>query len=185
MRTITINEENTKIWNGCREYIGSECITDGAEVSVEIAADLGWMWFSAISVRGYIRAEAGSGIKAGEGIEAGKGIEAGLGIEAGEGIKAGWGIEAGKGIKAGKGIEAGEGIKAGKGIEAGWGIEAGKGILCKWISTPLRIFAGICIWKIPNKNEIEIRCSEIRGGIIAYGELVLIEEKKHETNGGR
>src|SRR3989304_3301989 len=69
-----------------------------------------------------IECEAGSGIKAGEGMKAGSGIKAGEGIEAGEGIKAGEGIEAGEGIKAGEGIEAGSGIKA------GWGFGAGEGL---------------------------------------------------------
>ena len=83
--------------------------------------------------------------------------------------------------KAGSGIEAGLGIKAGEGIEAGWGIEAGDGIKaglsisCKSLSTPLRIFAGICGWKIPTEAEMTIT-GEIRKGTVAYG---IIKEKSN------
>lgn len=84
------------------------------------------------------------------------------GIEAGEGIKAGGGIEAGWGIKAGRGIEAGGGI------EAGWGIEAGLSITAKWIACPLRIFAGLCLWRLPTPAEMEVR-AEVRSGTVAYG----------------
>jgi hypothetical protein len=132
--------------------------------------------------------EAGSGIKAGEGIEAGLGIEAGSGIKAGEGIEAGGGIEAGlgieagSGIKAGWGIEAGEGIKAGEGIEAGGGIEAGLSIICKTISAKFRIFAGLCIWKLPEQNETEIKTEELISGTIAFGNLVITQKvNKVET----
>jgi len=104
-------------------------------------------------------------IKAGEGIEAGSGIKAGEGIEAGSDIKAGWGIEAGSGIKAGWDI------KAGSGIEAGWGIEAGSGISAKWVGAALRIFAGLCSWRLPTEVECEIR-AEVRGGTVAHGTVV-------------
>jgi hypothetical protein len=120
-------------------------------------------------------------IKAGLGIKAGSGIKAGLGIEAGSGIKAGWGIEAGSGIKAGWGIEAGSGIKAGRGIEAGsdikagWGIEAGLQITAKSLDCKLRIFAGLCNWKIPGAQEQTI-IGEIRSGVVAHGII-------GETNG--
>ncbi len=60
---------------------------------MEIEANLGWVSFKGIYVKGRVLALAGTGIKAGWGIKAGTGIEAGWGIEAGEGIKAGEGIE--------------------------------------------------------------------------------------------
>ena len=84
----------------------------------------------------------------------------------------------GSGIKAGSGIEAGWGIKAGEGIEAGSGIEAGLSISCKYISSKLRIFAGLCIWKMPSTEEKQIQCEQLREGEIAYGELVIKEKVK-------
>ena len=156
-------------------YVGDIDVTQEFDGGIEIAADLGWVRFSAaIRAKLYIVAKAGTGIKAGEG------------IEAGEGIKAGWGIEAGTGIKAGEGIKAGTGIKAGWGIEAGWGIKAGEGIkaglsiTAKWISTRLRIFAGLCIWKQPAPEETEIR-AELRGGTVSFGTLVEPKEPNTET----
>lgn len=73
--------------------------------------------------------------------------------------------------KAGSGIEAGAGIKAGDGIEAGWGIEAGLSITAEWVSAGLRIFAGICSWRLPEPGEDEIR-AELRGGTIGFGKHV-------------
>lgn len=140
----------------------------GADVAawpghIEIAASLGIVTFPArLSATGRIRALAGSGIEAGEGIKAGDGIKAGLGIEAG------WGIKAGEGIKAGSGIEAGLGIEAGSGIKAGWGIKTGLAIIANHISARLRIFAGLCSWRIPEPSEMEIR-ADIRSGTIAFG----------------
>ena len=72
---------------------------------------------------------------------------------------------------AGSGIEAGDGIKAGDGIEAGWGIEAGLSITAKWLSARLRIFAGLCAWRLPTPEETEIR-AEVRGGAVAFGTVV-------------
>ena len=83
--------------------------------------------------------------------------------------------KAGSGIEAGLGIKAGEGIKAGRGIDAGDGIKAGLSISCKSLSTPLRIFAGICGWKIPTEAEMTIT-GEIRKGTVAYG---IVEEKSN------
>ena len=85
--------------------------------------------------------------------------------EAGSGIKAGWRIEAGSGIEAGWGIKAGEGIKAGSGIKAGWGIEA------KWLSIELRIFAGLCLWRLPTPKEMEIK-AKIKRGTVCFGNVV-------------
>jgi hypothetical protein len=118
-----------------------------------------------INAAGRILSLAGSGIKAGDGIKAGWGIEAGDGIKAGSGIEAGWGIEAGDGIEAGWGIEAGDGI------EAGWGIEAGFSISSKFVSVGLRIFAGLCTWRLPAESECEIK-AEIRRGLACYGRVV-------------
>ncbi len=142
---------------------------------------------SGIEAGGSIKAgwgiEDGGSIKAGGSIEAGWDIEAGSGIEAGGSIEAGWGIEAGGSIKAGRGIEAGSGIeaggsiKAGRGIEAGGSIKAGSSIKaglsisCKWIYCNMRIFAGICSWKIPSDDEMQIR-GELRKGEIAFGKYL-------------
>ena len=85
-------------------------------------------------------------------------------------FKAGSGINAGWGIKAGLGIEAGSGIKAGLGIEAGLSISA------QTITTPLRIFAGLCLWRNPSEEEMKVMAKRIDGGgVIAFGEFEKIE----------
>ena len=133
-------------------YIGQADVTDYPG-HIEIAAGLGWVRFKArLSAKFSITAKAGTGIKAG------------LGIKAGAGIEAGWGIE------AGSGIEAGEGIEAGDGIEAGFSISA------KWVSSRLRIFAGLCLWRLPRPEEAQIH-AELRSGTIAFGELVEPEKE--------
>ena len=80
-------------------------------------------------------------------------------------------------IKAGEGIKAGWGIKAGLGIKAGEGIEAGLGIKAKTISSRLRIFAGLCLWRLPTPKEKQIRCEQLLSGTIEYGELVITNPK--------
>ena len=83
------------------------------------------------------------------------------------------GIKAGSGIEAGFGIEAGLGIKAGSGIKAGWGIEAGLQITAKMITAKLRIFAGICIWKIPSSTEMTISAQRVEG-TVSFGDVKLL-----------
>jgi len=61
---------------------------------------------------------------------------------------------------------------AGTGIKAGEGIEAGLSIVCKTLNAKLRIFAGLCIWRMPNAEEMQIRCERLESGEICYGELV-------------
>ena len=70
---------------------------------------------------------------------------------------------------------AGSGIKAGEGIKAGWGIEAGLTITAKWLSVKLRIFAGICGWKIPAREE-QVIDAEVRSGLVAHGVVVRSKE---------
>ena len=150
--------------NDSGEYIGATDVA-GYAGHIEIDANLGWVKFAAsVAAKGRIRALAGSSIKAG------CGIKAGWGIEAGEGIKAGSSIEAGDGIKAGDGIEAGDGIKA------GWGIEAGFSITAKWISVSLRIFVGMCNWRQPTADEMQVR-AEVRQGIVALGTVVALTDE--------
>ena len=146
METLRLTAADFTERNGRKEYTGSADVSDYAG-SIEIAAGLEWVWFASLKASGYILAEAGSGIKAGRGIEAGEGIKAGRGIEAG------WGIEAGSGIKA------------------GWGIEAGFSVDAKWVEARLRIFAGLCAWRLPDPDEMEIR-AELRNGVVAFGTLV-------------
>jgi hypothetical protein len=146
----------------------------GSGIKAGCGIEAGWGIEAGEGIKAGAGIEAGWGIKAGWGIEAGwgikagEGINAGSGIKAGEGIEAGWGIEAGEGIEAGSGIEAGLGIEAGWGIEAGLGIEAGWGIEAKWFDIKLRIFAGLCMSRLPRPEELEIR-GELRQGIIAHG----------------
>lgn len=57
-------------------------------------------------------------------------------------------------------------------FQAGSGIEAGLSISAQVITTPLRIFAGLCSWKIPTEDEMKIRAKRIEGGgVIAFGEF--------------
>jgi len=81
-------------------------------------------------------------------------------------------FKAGSGIEAGSGIKAGWGIEAGEGIEAGWGIEAGLSIKCTVLASQLRIFAGLCIWRDPNPDEMVIECERLEKGTICFGNLV-------------
>ena len=70
-------------------------------------------------------------------------------------------------------IKAGWGIEAGWGIKAGWGIEAGEGIKCqKTLSFKLRLFAGLCIWRLPTSKEMEVRCAKKEGGEVIHGNLI-------------
>lgn len=60
---------------------------------------------------------------------------------------------------------------AGCGIKAGEGIEAGLSISCKILSVRLRIFAGLCTWRLPAPGEQEIR-AEVRSGTVAFGTVI-------------
>ena len=73
-------------------------------------------------------------------------------------------------------IKAGCGIKAGDGIEAGLGIKAGLSIDSKTVAARLRIFVGLCMWRIPEPQEMEIR-AELRCGTIAHGNHVTAATK--------
>jgi len=87
-------------------------------------------------------------------------------------------IESKKTIITKKTLVSGCDIKAGCGIEAGCGIKAGLSIICKWISSKLRIFAGLCIWRQPTEEETTITCEEVKEGTIAFGKLNLIQKKE-------
>ena len=210
MKTLRLTVKDFKETNFYwKEYIGTEDVSD-YDGNIEIEANLGYVRFDSLKAKGYIIAESGSGIKAGDGIKAGYGIEAGEGIEAGYGIKAGedieagygikagedikagWGIEAGDCIEAGWGIEAGYGIKAGDCIEAGWGIEAGEGIeaglsiTCKLsLNIAYRIFAGLALWKeTVTDEEKTITCGKLERGEVCYGilkETGMPDAKKNPT----
>ena len=145
MEIITITKSDL---NEDNEYkkgnIGT--YSEHEDVHVEIEANLGWVIFKGLYIKGRIKALAGSGIKAGWGIEAGSGIEAGEGIEAGSGIRAGWGIEAGEGVKAGYGIRCNYGL-----------------------SFSYKLFAGIAPWT--NSATKTVVCGKLEKGTIAYGDL--------------
>lgn len=96
-------------------------------------------------------------------------IEAGLGLVWFERI-----VSAGRIVAL-----AGSGIEAGLGIKAGWDIEAGLGITCKkQLSSELRIFAGLCLWRKPKEEELKITCGILVKGDICFGELVEIGIKE-------
>ena len=56
--------------------------------------------------------------------------------------------------------------KAGSGIKAGDSIEAGLGIEATTLSARLRIFAGLCSWRIPRPDETEVRAKILSGTLI-------------------
>ena len=65
---------------------------------------------------------------------------------------------------------------------AGTGIEAGTGITCKTLAVRLRIFAGLCMWRKPKPEEMEIRAESISGEV-CFGTVKLTgpgSEKKEE-----
>ena len=130
------------------EYAASTDLRFAGHLTFE--ADLGWVRIlGTLAVDGCIVAKAGSS------------------IEAGSNIKAGFAIEAGSSIKAGEGIEAGSNIKAGEGIEAGFAIVA-KAVTCK-----LRIFAGLCLYRLPKPEEGQIRVTRPVQGTVCFGEVVV------------
>ena len=76
---------------------------------------------------------------------------------------------------SGSDIEAGRDIKAGWGIKAGRDIEAGLSICAKYVSCNLRIFAGLCSWRLPDPDEQQVR-AEIRSGTLSFGKHVKADE---------
>ena len=147
---------------------------------IQMDAGLGTVRFRGdVKATHSIFAASGTGITAhritaGQYINAGLGIRAAFGIRAGSGITAGSDIDAGWGITAGSEIDAGWGIRAGDGIKAGFGIRAGLQIYAqKTISSKMRIFAGVCAWKIPSPEEMTITAAHI-DGVVAYGTVKLL-----------
>lgn len=69
------------------------------------------------------------------------------------------------------------------GIKAGEGIEAGLSSTSEWISVWQRIFAGLCMWRLPDPGETEIR-AEIRFGTIAFGTHVPPATATTDSNHG-
>ena len=84
METLRLTKKDFKdIKDSCyKEYCGKQDVSD-FDGNIEIESNLGYVRFNSIKAKGYIIAEAGSGIEAGWGIKAGTGIEAGWGIKAG------------------------------------------------------------------------------------------------------
>ena len=63
--------------------------------------------------------------------------------------------------------------RAGTGISAGWGISAAFSIQCKAdLRVKLRVFAGLCPWRLPKAEELKIICRRLLSGQVAHGELV-------------
>ena len=84
-------------------------------------------------------------------------------------------IKAGSSIKAGGSIQAGWSIEAGESIQAGWSIEAGWSIRCKTqLTVKLRIFAGLCSWRLPKPEEMVIECAELAQGTVCFGDLRIL-----------
>jgi UDP-3-O-[3-hydroxymyristoyl] glucosamine N-acyltransferase len=123
--------------------------------------------------------EAVSSIEAGWDIESGGSIKASGDIESGGSIEAGWSIKSGGNIKSGGSIKASGSIEAGSSIKAVSSIESGLSIVCKTLSARLRIFAGLCVWRLPDIEEKQIVCEELQSGEICYGQLVLKKTMKN------
>ena len=69
-------------------------------------------------------------------------------------------------------IVAKKGISVDTFLLSGRGIEAGFSIFCKkHLSSGLRIFAGVCTWKIPSDEERMITCQKLIRGEVCYGIL--------------
>ena len=102
-------------------------------------------------------------------------VEASLGLVSVLGfIRAAGGLS----IEAGSSIEAGESIEAWLSIEAGGSIKAGLSIRCKAkLTVKLRIFAGLCTWRLPKPEEQIIECAELTQGTVCFGELKLLPAK--------
>lgn len=195
MKTITITQSDL---NADNEYVG-DGIFDG---NLLIEACLGVVKFKGnLLVDGWIITRPGTGIKAGAHIKAGWSLMAGWSLTAGESIeadgslitggsisagthikagvyiKAVESIEAGTYIKAGAYIEAGESIEAGTYIEAGESIKAGFSICAQTIICRLRIFAGLCSWRPPEPDEMEVRAKTI-SGTVCFGTVVTPENRE-------
>ena len=83
MQTLKLTSKDFKQSDSYyKDYIGKTDVSD-FDGNIEIEGGLGYTKFNSLKAKGYILAEAGSGIEAGDGIEAGSGIKAGWGIKAG------------------------------------------------------------------------------------------------------
>ena len=40
------------------------------------------------------------------------------------------------------------------------------------LSSGLRIFAGLCLWRLPEPDELKITCGKLASGEVCYGELI-------------
>ena len=162
MKTYNITKKDLDKFNN---YIGKTNLADyqGTIISDE---NLGVILFVSIAAKGGIYFKAGTG------------ITAGTAIKAGDEMTAGTGITAGWGITAGNGITAGDEITAGTEIKAGTAINAGLSITCKKLSSNLRIFAGICSFRIPDVKETMINCEELVNGEICFGTLNITKPKE-------
>jgi hypothetical protein len=49
------------------------------------------------------------------------------------------------------------------------------------LSAKLRIFAGLCTWKIPEAAELAIECGSHDSGIIALGNLKIVKVEQPES----
>jgi len=108
-------------------------------------------------------------------IKADGSIHAGSSIQADGFIQADGSIQATGSIQAGEYIQAGSYIEAGSSIQAGSCIQAGLYITCKELSAILRIFAGLCLWKIPDDSETLITCEKLISGTVSYGRIKIVE----------
>lgn len=135
-----------------------------------------------VEVRGDI--VAGRSIRVGGDINTGGNIEANWEIRVGGDIKAYLGIEVSGDLIVGGNVEVRDGsieardfIEVAGGMVVSGAIIAGLTITCKFIDSGLRIFAGICSYKNPKREEMQIITQEVRRGIIAFGELIIKEKE--------
>jgi len=164
MNTFVIKKEHLNTEN---YYIGKEDLSN-YKGNIESNGHLGIIkFYNTLKATGYINFGFGSSIQADENIQAGWSIKAGWSIQADENIQAGGSIQADENIQAGGNIQADRNIKAGENIQAG------ESIICKGdLSSKLRIFAGLTTWKLPTREEMQIKVGKLVEGKICYGELI-------------
>lgn len=50
------------------------------------------------------------------------------------------------------------------------------------MSSGLRIFAGLCLWRLPSTEELTITCGKLEKGEICFGELIELGIDREKEN---
>lgn len=157
--------------DGCLRVSGLLSIGCGIIALEDIFGGEGiWAGAGIQSLNGGI--ESRLSIWAGRSIIAGGKLSATGSVHAGENVFSGRGIKTGADLISGRGISANEEISCGKHLQAGRGITAGFWIDADTITTPLRIMAGLCRFRLPQPEETEVRFNVLEDGEVAFGRAV-------------